>query len=115
MLGGTDASKHNDAVRYSNITSTSPASAYYGVNETISYGDSTILGNSAGIVDTVTRGYVMLLGRPTHVILLGHYTPLHSHRCLQGLRLCCRGHYGLDYWASHDHTSAVRSPPAAQL
>ena len=36
------------------ITSTSPANAYWGIDQSISYGDETILDTTAGIVDTGT-------------------------------------------------------------
>ena len=34
------------------LTSTYPASAYWGINESILYGSTTILSSTAGIVDT---------------------------------------------------------------
>ena len=34
------------------ITTTSPASAYWGIDQSVRYGDSTILDTTAGIVDT---------------------------------------------------------------
>ncbi|KAK2464671.1 hypothetical protein APHAL10511_003247, partial [Amanita phalloides] len=36
------------------VTSTYPASAYWGINESITYGSRTILSSTAGIVDTGT-------------------------------------------------------------
>ncbi|KAM5546220.1 hypothetical protein V8D89_000346 [Ganoderma adspersum] len=55
-LGGTDASKMVGALTYVPITTTSPASYYVGINQTISYGDANtvILANTAGITDTGT-------------------------------------------------------------
>lgn len=54
-FGGTDSSKYTGAINYTPITSTSPASLYWGINQSIQYGSNTILGSSsAGIVDTGT-------------------------------------------------------------
>ena len=36
------------------ITSTSPASSYWGIDASIAYGDTSILSLTAGIVDTGT-------------------------------------------------------------
>jgi len=55
-FGGTDSSKFTGSITYTPITSTFPASAYWGINETITYGTAStpILANAAGIVDTGT-------------------------------------------------------------
>ncbi|KAH8992602.1 acid protease [Lactarius hatsudake] len=55
-FGGVDTSKITGDVNYVPITGTSPASAYWGVDQTITYGSSgqSILGSTAGIVDTGT-------------------------------------------------------------
>ncbi|CCM03747.1 uncharacterized protein FIBRA_05893 [Fibroporia radiculosa] len=54
-FGGTDASKYTGAITYTPLTTTSPASYYWGINEEITYGsDTTILSETAGIVDTGT-------------------------------------------------------------
>lgn len=52
-FGGVDSSKTTSSITYTGITSTSPASAYWGIDQTISYGNTQLL-NSAGIVDTGT-------------------------------------------------------------
>ncbi|KZP01517.1 acid protease [Calocera viscosa TUFC12733] len=52
-FGGVDQSRITSDVTYTPITSTSPASNYWGINQTISYAGTQIL-NSAGIVDTGT-------------------------------------------------------------
>ncbi|KAF8626737.1 hypothetical protein AX17_006502 [Amanita inopinata Kibby_2008] len=52
--GGTDNTKYTSAIGYAPITFTSPASAYWGVDQFINYGSTTILGTTAGIVDTGT-------------------------------------------------------------
>lgn len=53
-FGGYDASKFTGSISYVPITSTSPASAYWGIDQSISYGTTTILSTTAGIVDTGT-------------------------------------------------------------
>ncbi|KAG1822110.1 acid protease [Suillus variegatus] len=53
-FGGYDASKITGDVSYVPITSTSPASGYWGIDQSISYGDTLILDETAGIVDTGT-------------------------------------------------------------
>ncbi|KAJ7263179.1 acid protease [Mycena haematopus] len=54
-FGGTDPSKFTGSISYVPITTTSPASNYWGIDQSISYGtDNTILDLTAGIVDTGT-------------------------------------------------------------
>ncbi|KAI0040822.1 acid protease [Auriscalpium vulgare] len=54
-FGGVDTTKITGDVSYVPITSTSPASQYWGIDQSVSYGDSTtILDSTAGIVDTGT-------------------------------------------------------------
>ncbi|KAG0703299.1 aspartic peptidase domain-containing protein [Suillus ampliporus] len=53
-FGGTDATKYTGAIAYTPLTTTSPASYYWGINESITYGSTTILSETAGIVDTGT-------------------------------------------------------------
>ncbi|KAH8100001.1 acid protease [Cristinia sonorae] len=54
-FGGVDDSKITGDVNFVPITSTSPASHYWGIDQSISYGDSeVILNTTAGIVDTGT-------------------------------------------------------------
>ncbi|KAG0705809.1 acid protease [Suillus ampliporus] len=53
-FGGYDASKINGSISYVPITSTSPASEYWGIDQSISYGSTSILSETAGIVDTGT-------------------------------------------------------------
>jgi cathepsin E len=52
--GGTDSSKFTGSITFTPITSTSPASAFWGINQSILYGTTTILSTTAGIVDTGT-------------------------------------------------------------
>ena len=57
-FGETDSSKFTGKINYVPITSTSPANAYWGIDQTINYGSATggtqILRRTAGIVDTGT-------------------------------------------------------------
>lgn len=53
-FGSTDSSKYTGSIAYVPITSTSPASEYWGIDQTVSYGGSSILKSTAGIVDTGT-------------------------------------------------------------
>jgi len=53
-FGATDSSKYTGDIAYVPITRTNPASEYWGIDESISYGGNTILSSTAGIVDTGT-------------------------------------------------------------
>ncbi|KAI0658195.1 aspartic proteinase precursor [Cubamyces menziesii] len=55
-FGGTDSSKFTGEIAYVPVTSTSPASAYVGIDQSITYGSAgtTILSSTAGITDTGT-------------------------------------------------------------
>ncbi|KAG8220707.1 aspartic peptidase domain-containing protein [Butyriboletus roseoflavus] len=53
-FGGYDSSAITSAVNYVPITTTFPASAYWGIDLSISYAGTTILPSTAGIVDTGT-------------------------------------------------------------
>lgn len=54
-FGGADTSKVTGDINFVPITSTSPASNYWGVDQNVTYGNSqTILDTTAGIVDTGT-------------------------------------------------------------
>ncbi|KAG2114176.1 aspartic peptidase domain-containing protein [Suillus discolor] len=52
-FGGTVRNKHGP-ITYTPITTTSPASMYWGIDQSISYGSTTILSSTAGIVDVDT-------------------------------------------------------------
>ncbi|KAL0951624.1 hypothetical protein HGRIS_008305 [Hohenbuehelia grisea] len=61
--GGTDSSKLTGAVNFTPITSTFPASEFWGINQSIRYGASTtILSSTAGIVDTGTTLVLLASG-----------------------------------------------------
>ncbi|KAM6496764.1 aspartic peptidase A1 [Amanita muscaria] len=52
--GGVDSTKFIGSIHYAPLTSTFPASFYWGIDQTITYGSSPILSKTAGIVDTGT-------------------------------------------------------------
>jgi cathepsin E len=52
--GGTDSSKYTGEITFVPITTTSPASSYWGFDASLAYGDTTILSTTAGIVDSGT-------------------------------------------------------------
>ncbi|KAL1661371.1 aspartic peptidase domain-containing protein, partial [Schizophyllum commune] len=55
-FGGTDDERFTGQITYTPITSTSPASNYWGIDQTVTYGEdgTTLMDNLAGIVDTGT-------------------------------------------------------------
>jgi cathepsin E len=53
--GGVDSSKFTGSINFAPITTVSPSNQFWGINQSIRYGASTtILSNTAGIVDTGT-------------------------------------------------------------
>ncbi|KAG2364324.1 aspartic peptidase domain-containing protein [Suillus spraguei] len=53
-FGGTDSTKHVGNIAYTPITATLPSSRYWGINQRITYGQTPILGFTAGVIDTGT-------------------------------------------------------------
>lgn len=53
-FGETDPSKYTGDITYVPITSTSPASKYWGIDQQVSYGSTPLLTGNPGIVDTGT-------------------------------------------------------------
>ncbi|KAF8448674.1 family A1 protease [Boletus edulis BED1] len=53
-FGDYDKSMITSSVRYTSLTTSSPASNYWGINQSISYGGTTIQSTTSGIVDTGT-------------------------------------------------------------
>ncbi|KAF9374971.1 hypothetical protein CPC16_000967 [Podila verticillata] len=53
-FGGTDSSKFTGNITYTPITKTSPASDYWGIDASLTYGSDAILSTTAGIVDSGT-------------------------------------------------------------
>jgi cathepsin E len=58
-FGGLDSSKYTGTVTYAPVTNQSPASMYWGIAQTVSYGAESLI-TSTGIVDTGTT--LILLG-----------------------------------------------------
>jgi cathepsin E len=52
--GGTDSTKFTGSITFTPLTTTSPASEFWGINQSILYGTTTIQSTTAGIVDTGT-------------------------------------------------------------
>lgn len=63
----------------SDLTSTYPASEYWGIDQSISYGSETILSSTAGIVDTGTTLVLIASGKYTHVLPITTSTGTHCH------------------------------------
>ncbi|KAJ3533256.1 hypothetical protein NM688_g7307 [Phlebia brevispora] len=53
-FGSVDPTRYISEITYTPVTSTSPASRYWGIDETISYNGQIILSTTAGIVDSGT-------------------------------------------------------------
>ncbi|KAG6376914.1 acid protease [Boletus reticuloceps] len=54
-FGGPDSTKYTGELNYVPITSTAPASNYWGIDQSVTYGNgTTLLNTTAGIVDTGT-------------------------------------------------------------
>lgn len=67
----------NSSLLRSPLTSTSPASEYWGIDQSITYGSETILASTAGIVDTGTTLVLIASGesmrfceRPPRVLIV---------------------------------------------
>jgi len=53
-FGGTDSSKFTGNITFVPITTTQPASEFWGIDQSVAFGNQTILASTAGIVDTGT-------------------------------------------------------------
>lgn len=53
-FGAPNPARYTGELVYYPVTGTSPASRYWGIDQSITYGSTTILSNTAGIVDTGT-------------------------------------------------------------
>ena len=69
-FGGVDTSKTSGTVKYVPVTKKSPASKYWGINQSITYGSKPILTGS-GIVDTGTT--LVLLSTSSLIPNCTHY------------------------------------------
>ena len=73
-FGGYDSSVVTSSVEYTTLTTTSPVSNYWGINQSITYGGNTILSSTAGIVDTGTT-LIFIASGESRVPGLTGYTP----------------------------------------
>lgn len=65
-FGGADSSKYKGELMYTNVTKTDPAKDYWGVDQSITYGSSTILNLTAGIIDSGST--MILLATGTYLL-----------------------------------------------
>ena len=63
MFGGYDSSVTTSSVNYVPLTTRCPASEFWGIDQSISYGGTTILSSTAGIVDTDTTLILIATGK----------------------------------------------------
>jgi hypothetical protein len=112
-FGGADATLYVGNLSYTPLTTMSPASKYWGVAQTVSYGNTTIMPLASGIVDTVRPS----LPCPPSVLMnsAGHDAHLspdgHIHRLRRRHERDVRQHHRpLD-----DHGRAVRRARAAHV
>jgi pepsin A len=61
-FGGFDSAKTTSSVNYVPLTTTSPSSYYWGIDQSITYGNTSILSATAGIVDTGTTLILIATG-----------------------------------------------------
>jgi saccharopepsin len=62
MFGGYDSSVTTSSMNYVPLTTTYPASEFWGIDQSISYCGTTILSSTAGIVDTGTTLILIATG-----------------------------------------------------
>ena len=61
-FGDADRSLYVGDLGYAPLTTTYPASQYWGIDQSISYGGATILSSTAGIVDSGTTMILLATG-----------------------------------------------------
>jgi hypothetical protein len=83
-FGGADATLYVGNLSYTPLTTVSPASKYWGVAQTLSYGNETIMPLASGIVDTVRPSLPSSPSMLTNSA--GHDAHLHPERLLRRLR-----------------------------
>lgn len=112
-LGGTDESKYTGTITYtwvnisslyitgwelgsSPVTSIAPASEYWGIDQSLSYGDLTLLGpGTPGIVDTGMLNLQMYRHKPYWLSLdwsVRNYPYPYCNGCLPRIHVCHRSH-----------------------
>jgi saccharopepsin len=78
-FGEIDTSRTTSSITFTPITTTFPASQFWGINESISIGGETILNLTAGIVDTGTTLVLLATGACVPVLEVTRCTPLEAH------------------------------------
>ena len=83
-FGGIDTSRTTSSITFTPITTTFPASQFWGIDQSISIGGGTILDLTAGIVDTGTTLVLLATGACVPVLEVTLCTPPlgSSHRLL---------------------------------
>ncbi|KAF8133116.1 hypothetical protein K438DRAFT_1884345 [Mycena galopus ATCC 62051] len=62
MFSGIDEAKLTGSISYTLVTTTFTALYYWGVDKTLTYGSTTILGSTSGIMDTAFAIYQKAIG-----------------------------------------------------
>ena len=99
-LGEYDSSVITSSVKYVPLTTTYPASKFWGINQSISYGNITILNSTAGIVDTGTTLILIATGEcctETHYSLASY---IGTRRCVPKIPVCNGRNSGRYHWTS---------------
>lgn len=69
-FGGADSSLYTGQLTYVPITQTYPSSEYWGIDQSVTYGGSTILNSTAGIVDSGTTMIMLATGPSLNLLLI---------------------------------------------
>jgi Eukaryotic aspartyl protease len=115
-FGGTSASHFTGGIGYTPITSTSPASEFWGINQMITYGGAEIMTQTAGIVDTGTT-LILLPNRAFRSYNTPSFTylPCVHHRGLQPIPVADRRHRRSEHRTPYYHIITIRQPPDPEL
>ncbi|KAH9837240.1 acid protease [Rhodofomes roseus] len=115
-FGGTDSSKFTGSINYVPITSTSPASEYWGIDQSISYGSKSILSSTAGIVDTGTTLVLIASGKWLNTVNASGTTLTNMHRRrVQRVQVRCWWDRGPEHRSPSHLELAVQQPRYPQL
>ena len=60
-FGGTDNTKFENQITFVPITKTSPASEFWGIDQSVAYGSKTILSSTSGIVDSECLHHIFII------------------------------------------------------
>lgn len=101
----------HEIFRCSPITRTSPASEFWGIDQTITLGDASILTSTAGIVDTGTTLVLIATGLCIRVYPLNIYLIRCGTRCIQTVSKCYWCSAGRCNWTAQPHLNSISSTP----